>query len=188
VIDGDRGDHGDGPVGDVGAVPGATDPDLDDGHVHRGVGERGERHPGQHLEERQPGLVPPVHDRQVRQQFLVELDEPPRAERLAVQADPLAHAGQMRAGEQPRTQAPGAQQRVDHPRRRRLAVGPGDVDDRAGPLRVAEQAGQVGDPVQGGVDGVLGSARRDVPLHLGQGSPVLRVCGVAGHPGSLPAR
>ena len=110
----------------------------------------------------------PVHHRRVRHDLLVQIDEALRVDRLAVQADPLAHGGQVRAGEQPGAQAAGAQQRVDHARGRRLAVRPGDVDDRVGPLRVAEQAREVGDPVQGRIDGVLGPAFRDLPLDLGQ--------------------
>ena len=81
----------------------------------------------------------------------------------------------------------GAQQRFDHPRGRGLAVRPGDVDDRAGPLRVAEQVREVGDPVQGRVDGVLGPAVRDLPLDLGQAGVEITARVVASHPGSLPA-
>ena len=51
----DRGDDGDLRVGDVGGVPGAAHADLDDGDVDRGVGEGGERHGGQHLEEATAG-------------------------------------------------------------------------------------------------------------------------------------
>src|SRR3712207_7325574 len=39
-------------VDDVRGVPRAAEPDLEHGDVDRGVGERGERHARQHLEER----------------------------------------------------------------------------------------------------------------------------------------
>ena len=39
-----------GRVDDVGGVPAAAEPDLDDGDVDRRVGERRERHRGEHLE------------------------------------------------------------------------------------------------------------------------------------------
>ena len=51
-------------------------------------------------------------------------------DRLAVEADPLAHRVQVRAGEQAGAQAERAQQRLDHARGRGLAVGARDVDDR----------------------------------------------------------
>ncbi len=54
VVHGDRGDDRDGGVGDVRGVPGAAEPHLDDGDVDRGVGEDGERHAREHLEEGQP--------------------------------------------------------------------------------------------------------------------------------------
>src|SRR5580704_15425188 len=42
------------------------------------------------------------------------------------------------------------------------------MDDRVGPLWVAEQRDQVRDPVQGGLDGVLGAAGQDLPFRLAQ--------------------
>ncbi len=173
VVQGDRGDHGDRAVGDVGGVPGAAHADLDDRDVHRGVGERGEGHAGQHLEERHGHLVPTVHHRHVRRDLLVQVHEALPADRLRVQGDPLAHGRQVGAGEQPRAQAAGAQQRVDHPGGRGLAVRPRDVDDGAGALRVAEQAGEVGDPVQRRVDGVLGPAGSDPLEAYRHGCPPL---------------
>jgi len=52
-------------------------------------------------------------------------------------------------------QAPLAQQRLDHPRCRRLAVGPGDVHDRERAVRVAEQADERRDPVERRVDWIV---------------------------------
>src|SRR3712207_8481997 len=48
---------------------------------------------------------------------------------LAVEHDPLPHRLQVRAGEPADAQPEAAQQLVDHPRRRRLAVGAGHLDD-----------------------------------------------------------
>src|SRR6266702_352186 len=168
VVDGDRGDHGHGSVGHVGVVPGAAHPDLDHGHVHRRVGERGERHRNQHLEERQRDRLAVVDQPHVGLDLGVDLDEPLGAQRLGVHADPLAHRDQVRAGEQPRAQAARVEQGLHHPRRRGLAVGPGHVDHRVRALRVAEQAGQLPDPVQRRVDRVLGTAGQDLPLDLAQ--------------------
>jgi hypothetical protein len=47
------------------------------------------------------------------------------------------------------------------------------VNDRVSPLRVTEQRGQRRDPVQGGLDGVLGPPGEDLPLGLPE--PRLRV-------------
>ncbi len=70
----------------------------------------------------------------------------------------------MRAGEQAGPQAAGPQQRLGHPGCRCLAVSPGEVNHRVGTLRVAEQADQGLDPVQGRLDGVLRPARDDLAL------------------------
>lgn len=50
MIDGDRGDDRNRRADYVGGVPAPAHPDLDDGDVDGRVGERGERHPGEHLE------------------------------------------------------------------------------------------------------------------------------------------
>ena len=55
VVEGDRGDHRDRAVGDVGRVPGAAEADLDHRHVHRRVGESGEGHPGERPRRRTGG-------------------------------------------------------------------------------------------------------------------------------------
>jgi hypothetical protein len=65
VVQGDRGDHRDGAVGHVGGVPGAAEADLDHGDVHRHVGEDGERHAGEDLEEGQRDRLAAIHQRQV---------------------------------------------------------------------------------------------------------------------------
>ena len=88
----------------------------------------------------------------VRGNLLVQGDELFRGQGLAVDADPLAHRDQVRAGEAAGAQAALTQQGVDHARGGGLAVGAGDVDDREGALRIAEQADEGGYPVQGRLD------------------------------------
>ena len=72
----------------------------------------------------------------------------------------------MRRGEPPGGQAHLAQQPLDHPRGRRLAVGAGDVDDREGALGVAQQLHHRGDAVQRRLEVVLGGAGEDRLLDL----------------------
>ena len=86
---------------------------------------------------------------EVRLELVVEGDERLRAQRLAVQRDPFAHVGEVRADESPGPQAVLADQPFDHARGRGLAVRAGHVDDAVGVLRVAEQAAGRRDPVQG---------------------------------------
>ena len=65
-------------VGDVGGVPGAAHADLDDRDVDRRVGEGGVGHRGEHLEERQPDVVPGVDQVEVGRHVVVRRDEPLR--------------------------------------------------------------------------------------------------------------
>ena len=164
----DRRDHGHRAVGHVGRVPPAAHADLDHRDVHRGVRERGEHHAGEHLEEGQRRGLLVVDQLDVGRDLLVELDEALGGQRHAVDADPLPHRDQVRRGEPPGAQPALAQQRLDHPGRRRLAVGAGDVHDRERAVRVAEQADQRRDPVEGRVDLVLRPPRPDLELYLAQ--------------------
>ena len=155
MVNGDRGDDRDRAVGDVGGVPGAARAHLDDRDVDRRVRERGERHRGEQLEEGQlHGLLPVDHCR-VRREVLVGGDEVLLGQGIPVDADPFPHRGQVRAGVQAGAQATGPQQGVGHPRGGGLAVGAGHMDHRVRPLRIAEQRGQRGDPVQRRHDRVL---------------------------------
>jgi hypothetical protein len=147
VIDRDRGDDRHHAVGDVGAVEPAAHADLEHDHVDRRVGEDREGHPGQHLEEGHRGRVPFVHQPHVREDLLVRRYEPLGVNRRAVDTDPLPDRHQVRAGEPAGPQAAAAQQRIDHPGRRRLAVGTRHVDDGARALRIAEQPDELGHPV-----------------------------------------
>src|SRR5690606_511382 len=89
--------------------------------------------------------------------------------------DPLPDVVQVRAGEPPGPQPQLAQQPLGHPRRRGLAVGAGEVDDREGPLRVAEQLHDPADTVQRRLDRVLVGPGQDLLGHLGQAGLDLRV-------------
>ncbi len=57
VVEGDVGDDGDGPVGDVGGVPAPAHADLDDRDVNRAIGEIPESGGGEQLEPGRPHLV-----------------------------------------------------------------------------------------------------------------------------------
>jgi hypothetical protein len=167
VVHRHRGDDGDPRVGDVGRVPGAAHPDLDDGDVDRGVGEGGVGHRHHDLEEghRDAAGVDHLH---VGRDVVVHLDEPLGADRLAVEHDPLPYRLQVGAGEPADPQAEAAQQLVDHPRRRGLAVGAGDLHDGERPVRGAQQVEQRGDAGEAGLQPALGPAREERLLDPGQ--------------------
>ena len=147
VVDADRRDHGDGRVDDVGGVPAPAEADFDDGHVDRGVGERGERHRGDHLElahRRAPpaGLRLLVDELHERLDLAVGRHVVRRADRPAVDRYAFHGGLQVRADGAAGATAERGEQRVDHPGHRRLAVGAGDVDRRVAALRRAEQLHQ----------------------------------------------
>jgi hypothetical protein len=103
VVDRDRGEHRDLGVHHVGGVPGTAHADLDDSHVDRRVGEGGVGHPHDRLEERERMVVLLVDQVGVGRHVVEGADERLLAERLAVDADPLGHRLQVRAGEAART-------------------------------------------------------------------------------------
>ena len=84
-------------------------------------------------------------------------------------ADPLVHPLEVGAGEAARAQVERAQQGVDHPAGRGLAVGAGQVDHRVGALRVAEQLGEGPDPVERRLEPGLRPAGLQRVLDLGDG-------------------
>ena len=181
VVDRHRRHDRDLAVGDVGRVPRATEADLHDGDVHGGVGERrvGEDH--RHHEEvqrlaagRHGAVVDELHH---RLHLVVDLDQPLGVDRLAADGDPLAERVQVRRREPSRGQAQSGQQGVDHPGRRRLAVGPGQVDDGVGALGVAEEVHHLAHGVERGVDVGLGRAREDRLLDVEQPPQRVRVRG-----------
>lgn len=138
VIQADRGDHRDRGVDDVGGVPAAAHPDLDDGDVDRCVCERGEGHRGQHLElahRRAAGRFGlGVDHLNERLDLAVDLDVAGRADRFVVDGDALDHRLQMGAGGAAGALMERRQQCVDHAHHRRLAVGARDVDTRIAAL------------------------------------------------------
>src|SRR5690606_18206061 len=154
----------------VGRVPLPAHADLDDRDVDRRVGERRVPERGQHLEEVEPvlplGLQPLVDHRDVRLDVAPGLDEPRGRDRLAVDDHALAHRVQVRRGEQPGAQARLPDQALDHPRRRGLAVGAGDVHGAEAVLGVAQQRHERRDPVERGLDAVLGRAAEDLAVEL----------------------
>jgi hypothetical protein len=114
-------------------------------------------------------LLAPVDEMGVGRDVVERGDELLVGERLPVDRDALGHPLDVRAGEAPGAQVQGAQQGVDHPGRRGLAVGPGELDDRVAGLRVAEQLGERADPVQGRIELGLGPARQERVLRLREG-------------------
>ena len=129
VVQTDRGDHTGVGLQHVGRVLGAAEPDLDDRHVDRRVGERGQRHRRGQVEIGQRLLAPRSSRKLARPaRPPVDLDERLLVDRRAVDADPFAHRLQVRAGVAPGAQPVRPQQRVDHPGRRGLAVRAGQVD------------------------------------------------------------
>ena len=79
----------------------------------------------------------------------------------------------MRAGEAAGAEPELAQQRVDHPRRRRLAVGAGEVDDGHGALRRAQQVHQGVDAVREGSSRLSGQRAAQLLLDPGQAAVLL---------------
>ncbi|CAB4707048.1 unannotated protein [freshwater metagenome] len=169
VVDRDRQHDGDRCVDDVGGVPRAAHADLDDGRIDGGVGEGREGHRHDRLEEGDRVRLVVVDQREERRHVVERTHEAFVAERLAVHADALGHPLDVRAGEAAGAQVEGAQQRIDHPARRGLAVGAGQVDDGVGRLRVAEQLDQRLDPVQRRLQPGLGPAREQRVLDLVEG-------------------
>jgi hypothetical protein len=113
--------------------------DLDDGHVHGRLGERGERHRRYYLElahRRSPGgLGLRVDHLDVREDLAIRVHVLPRRQRQSVYGDPFGGDLQMRAGRPARPTMEGPQQSFDHPGHGGLAVGARDVDRRVARLR-----------------------------------------------------
>ena len=179
VVEVDGREHGDLAVGDVRGVPLAAHADLEHDDVDGRVGEAREREHRERLEERQRLLAGAlelgVDDRDERVDLLPVARDGLVGDGLAVDADALGEAVEVRAREQAGAQAGGAQQALDHATGRGLAVGARDVDDRRGAVRVAEQLDRAAGRRQSragraladageerGVDGVGGVARLGV--------------------------
>ena len=129
VVERDAREHDDLRAEDVRGVVAAAESRLDDGDVDPRVGEREQGRRGQGLElrgsqGRGPGSDPGGGA------FEVGL--------LAADADPLAPAADVRGHVRADPEPGAGQERLRHPRRRRLAVRADDVDGRVAELRVAE--------------------------------------------------
>ena len=183
VIQGDRRDDGDAGVDDVRSVPAPAHADLDDGGIDRVVGEGSVRHDREDLEEGQARATllraALVHHANVRLDVLPCAHEALARDRVTLQRDAFAHVEQVRAREAARLHTEGGEERVDHARRRRLAVRTRDVDRRVEVLRVAQDVQGELHTVERGVDVVLGCARDDGLVDLlharVQGDVVLRL-------------
>ena len=116
----------------------------------------------------------------VRRDVVERRDEGLLADGLAVEADPLGHRLQVRAGEPADAQADGRDQRLDHPRRGGLAVGAGEVDRGVAALGVAQQLHERLDAVQRRVQLGLGPPAQQRVLDLGVGLGQAGVGGVSG--------
>ena len=167
----DVGDHRDLAVAHVRGVPATQQPDLDDGDVDRGVGERAEGRRGEDLEVR--GAHAGQHLEVGRGQDL--LGERVVVDGLGVEGDALVHPLEVRAGVGADAQALGHQQPRDHLRRRALAVRAGHVDDRRGPLGIAHDVHQPLHAVEAGrVDAPAEHALEvRVLVEVGQGGGVV---------------
>ena len=127
-------------------------PHLDDRDVHRGLGERGVGQADHDLEERHRDAVDGARVDQfhVRQALSDELVEGVGVHRAAVDGDALGQVDEMRGADASGAQPQGAQQRLDHEGSAALAVCAGDLDDRKGVLRGAEEIAQGLDALQAG--------------------------------------
>ena len=125
--------------------------------------------PDDRLEEAQRVRLGGVDQMGVRRDVVEGADELLVGQRLAVDADPLVHPLEVGAGEAARAQVEGAQQGVDHPAGRGLAVGAGQLDHRVVQLRVAEELGEGPDPVERRLEPGLRPAREQGVLGLGEG-------------------
>jgi hypothetical protein len=124
VIEGDPGDRGDRRVDGGGGVEPSAQADLEDRDRGRGRGQDLEPDRGDLLEEGQvvaTGCGDPG----------VGLDHRGLVGQAPVDGEALAQAGQVRRGVDPDPGAGGPRHRRDQGRRRALAVGAADMDDRA---------------------------------------------------------
>ena len=144
VVGPDVRDDGDGAVGDVGGVVAAEHPDLDDGDVDGDLGEPAERGRRRQLE---PARLD-AGERGQLGELGEHLGELVVGDGLAVAADALVEAMEVRARVGTDRQTRLGHERRHHPGGRALAVRPGDVDDRVLPLRLVEDVDERAHPVE----------------------------------------
>ena len=157
MVHGDRGDDRNSCVGNVGGIPASSQTDLDHSDVHRGIRKSREGHGRYDLEEGHLDAVDvlTVDHGHHRLDLTPGLVEQLAADGTTVDADALGDVDQMWGAVTSHPQTGGPQQRVDHDGRRSLAVGAGNLDDRAGLLWVAQQVEKGTFPVKAGTDAVL---------------------------------
>jgi hypothetical protein len=171
VVHPDVGDGGDLGVDDVGGVPHPEHADLDHADVDGRVGEPPEGGRRARLEVRRSHAD---HSLEVGDGGDL-LGERLVVDRLGVASDPLVDPLEVGARVRADLQALRHQQAGDHLRRRALAVGAGDVDDRVGVLRVAHRRAQPGDVVERRRRDPPGLLVRRVVVQVGERVLVLHV-------------
>ena len=164
VIEIDGGDHRDRSVHDIRRVEPTAHTDLDNCDVDGSVGEGRERHAGHGFEERQPRLVGRVDEIEERRDLVVGLHESCWRQWLAVDADAFEYRFEVRTRVPAGAQIEAAQQGIDHPRRRRLAVGARDVHDGIREMRVAQKVHQRAHALELPFDARLGPAAEQLLL------------------------
>ena len=170
-------DHRDVAVRGVGRVPGSAHPHLEDEHVDGRVGARDEGEHREQLEERQwilsVGRELLVDEGDERFDLIPGVGHRVICDRLTVDQDPLREPHEVRAREEAGPQAVRANQRLDHARRRGLAVGAGHVYDAICALRVVEVGEHLRRAVEARLDPRLPRPRDQLlidcvgPLHVG---------------------
>ncbi|OPZ49017.1 MAG: hypothetical protein BWY91_03133 [bacterium ADurb.BinA028] len=172
MIDIDRRHDGNVAVSDIGRIPTAAHPHLDDRHIDGRVGEDGVGEHDEDLEERHPGATlgsrARVDDLDDRGHLVPGLHQHLSRHGLTVDGDPLPHGVQVWGGESACAQTVFAAQSLDHAGGRGLAVRAGQVDDPEAALRVAQQFHDRRDPIEGRHEVVFGGAAHDLGLHLSQ--------------------
>ena len=145
VIDGNVRDNRDARLETVRRVPRPAEPDLDDGDIDGEIREPTERSRRQHFEVRRVRADFALDERN-RPQQIVEVGI---GDRHALVRHALVHAFEVRARVRTDGQTEVGGELRDHPRRRRLPVGAGQVDRRIFELRRPEVLEQGRDPLPG---------------------------------------
>ena len=144
----DGGDHGHIGVGGVGGIETTTETGLDDADIDGPFGEPGEGHRRGQLEIGDAVSGPLLIHVDDRRQLADQLGELLGSHHKAPDLEALLDRIEMWRSEQPGGEPHRRHQSRTHPGRRRLAVGPGDMDDRIGLLGVSEHVEQPRDPLQ----------------------------------------
>ena len=138
MIQAHRSNDGNVRIDHVGGIPPAAKADFYNGDVHGGVGKRGIGQADEDLELGHGNVRLGIDHLHKRLDLVPDAHIIARMDGLAIDADALGNALQVRAGDQADAAVEGPQERIHHARGRGLAVGPGNVDDIEGTFRVAE--------------------------------------------------